>query len=230
MNASGSQQTVSQDAPTGSPHAAGAVVSRKAERSIVRGPDGGELVRRARRGDQGALDQLLRDARPRALAVALKMLRNPDDADDAVQDAFLKVWKNLGRFEGRASFSTWVHRIVMNACLDLRRRQACRPGSAEDATMSDDGAEDVVEPETPERALGRAEVGTLVHDALATLAPVHRQALTLRELEDHSYEEIAQAAGCPIGTVMSRLHHARKKLAEELHACLASDGPVLCAA
>jgi RNA polymerase sigma-70 factor (ECF subfamily) len=229
MNASGSQQTTSEDAPTGSPHVAGAVVSRKAERAIVRGPDGGELVRRARRGDRPALDQLLRDARPRAMAVALKMLRNPDDADDAVQDAFLKVWKNLGRFEGRASFSTWVHRIVMNACLDLRRRQACRPGSAEDAA-GDDAVDEVIAPETPERALGRAEVGTLVQDALATLSPVHRQALTLRELEEHSYEEIAQTAACPIGTVMSRLHHARKKLAEELHACFAGEAPALCAA
>jgi RNA polymerase sigma-70 factor (ECF subfamily) len=230
MNASRHQQSTSEGAPTGSPHAAGAVVSKRTERPIVRGPDGGELVRRARRGDQGALDQLLRDARPRAMSVALKMLRNPDDADDAVQDAFLKVWKNLGRFEGRASFSTWVHRIVMNACLDLRRRQACRPGGADDASGGDERAEDVVSPETPERALGRAEVGALVQDALATLSPVHRQALTLRELEDHSYEEIAEAAACPIGTVMSRLHHARKKLADELHACLLSEAPALCAA
>src|SRR3954453_11839874 len=86
-----------------------------------------ELLAKAKAGDHQAFAALVSDARPRALAVALKVLRNPDDAEDAVQDAFLKVWRYLGRFEGRSSFSPWIHRIVMNASLDLLRRQSCRP-------------------------------------------------------------------------------------------------------
>jgi RNA polymerase sigma-70 factor (ECF subfamily) len=190
-----------------------------------------DLLQRARSGDKGALDRLLSAARPRALAVALKVLRNPDDAEDAVQEALLKIWRYLPRFEGRSSFSTWVHRIVMNACLDLLRRQASRPAQAHDEEPGQrPEPEEATTHETPERAFGRAEVGRIVHGALAALSPAHRHALTLRELEEHSYEEIADAAAIPIGTVMSRLHHARKKLTEALTASVAADAPVLCAA
>jgi RNA polymerase sigma-70 factor (ECF subfamily) len=241
MNAKGTQRLASSAAMTGTPHPAEAVLlegrhtASTGERVLDRGPDGGELVCRARRGDRAALDQLLAAARPRALAVALKMLRNPDDAEDAVQDAFLKIWRSLARFEGRSSFSTWVHRIVMNACLDLRRRQSARPDLTHEAESAGGGDAEVAAlepsaPETPERALGRAQVGQLVHGILDELSPVHRQALVLRELEEHSYEEIATIAACPVGTVMSRLHHARKKLAEELTTRLPQDGPTLCAA
>src|SRR4051812_5945555 len=98
------------------------------EAPAQRSPDAlAALIGRAKRGDQEAFAALVADARPRALAVAVKVLRNPDDAEDAVQDAFIKVWRYLGRFEGRSSFSTWIHRIVMNASLDLLRRQSCRP-------------------------------------------------------------------------------------------------------
>jgi len=176
-----------------------------------------ELLSKAKAGDHQAFAALVAEARPRALAVALKVLRNPDDAEDAVQDAFLKVWRYLGRFEGRASFSTWIHRIVMNASLDLVRRQSCRPEAH--VETEDDNDRRSVEPshdETPETSLAEAQTGAIVRTALASLSPSHRQALTLREFEDQSYEEIATVSKCPIGTVMSRLHHARRKLADQL--------------
>jgi RNA polymerase sigma-70 factor (ECF subfamily) len=188
-----------------------------------------ELIARAQRGDRKAMDALLLDARPRALAVALKVLRNPDDAEDAVQDAFLKAWRNLFRFEGRSSFSTWIHRIVMNASLDLLRRQACRPGVNEDEPATNEETAEPSWEDTPERAVAAAETRQIVHGALEVLSPVHRLAVTLRELEDRSYEEIARASSCPVGTVMSRLHHARRKLADELRARL-PEAPALCAA
>jgi RNA polymerase sigma-70 factor (ECF subfamily) len=182
------------------------------------GSDFEVLLARAQGGDHDAFAALVADARPRALAVAVKVLRNPDDAEDAVQDAFLKVWRYLGRFEGRSSFSTWIHRIVMNASLDLLRRQSCRPEAHVEA---DDSGEhrplELVHEETPEHTLADAQTGALVRTALANLSPAHQQALTLREFEDRSYEEIAEVSRCPIGTVMSRLHHARRKLADELH-------------
>jgi RNA polymerase sigma-70 factor (ECF subfamily) len=187
-------------------------------------------VTRARGGDGAAFEVLLAEVRPRALVVANKVLRNPDDAEDAVQEAFLKAWRNLHRFEGRSSFSTWIHRIVMNTSLDLLRRHACRPGAGTEEDSFDRGLRSSeVEIETPERQMVRTEVKEMVHGALAVLSPSHREALTLRELEEHSYEEIAQIAACPIGTVMSRLHHARKKIADELRAAADTDALALAA-
>jgi RNA polymerase sigma-70 factor (ECF subfamily) len=189
------------------------------------------LLAKAQRGDHQAFAALMAEARPRALAVAFKVLRNPDDAEDAVQDAFLKVWRYLGRFEGRASFSTWIHRIVMNASLDLLRRQSCRPEThAEVEETADRRALEPSHEETPEQSLAEAQTGAIVRTALSKLSPSHREALTLREFEDRSYEEIATASRCPIGTVMSRLHHARRKLAQELRGTLAAPEPALQAA
>jgi RNA polymerase sigma-70 factor (ECF subfamily) len=186
-----------------------------------------ELLRRAQAGDQQAFASLVADARPRALAVALKVLRNPDDAEDAVQDAFLKVWRYLGRFEGRSSFSTWIHRIVMNASLDLLRRHACRPETHTEPEEGNEGRPiEAAHEETPEKTLAEAETGVIVRRAVATLSPPQRLALTLREFEDRSYEEIAVASRCPIGTVMSRLHHARRNLAAELRGMALSGGEV----
>lgn len=180
----------------------------------------------ARKGDRKAFEALLAEARPRALCVAMKVLHNPDDAEDAVQDGFLKAWRNLPRFEGRSAFSTWIHRIVMNSSLDLMRRQACRPGlGSEDAQERAERVErdDDVSIETPEREAIRTELRVVVAEALAELSPAHQQVVSLRELEEYTYDEIALAASCPIGTVMSRLHHARRKLAEELQAVLGPD-------
>ena len=182
--------------------------------------DASVLAEQARAGDAQALRPLLEQIRPRAIAIAMKVLRNRDDAEDAVQDAMLKVWRNLHRFEGRASFTTWIHRIVMNASLDLLRK---RSGRAEGMAADErgDDCQPKLEPahdQTPERELGIAQMQLLVRAAVARLAPVHRQAITLREFEDCAYDEIAEVAACPIGTVMSRLHHARQRVAEDLRA------------
>jgi len=179
-----------------------------------------EMVERAKAGDANALQSLLAAARPRALAAALKVLHNRDDAEDAVQDAFLKVWRCLGAFESRSSFSTWIHRIVTNASLDLLRRNTSRSEVTDRVDNRDgdrDGAAIVIEhasEETPETELVQLEVQRLVRTAVATLPAAHRQAVELREFEDFSYQEMAEVIQCPVGTVMSRLHHARNKLGE----------------
>lgn len=219
----GAQQTESPQSRVAVVHANGAAP----------GGDGDTRLGRAMAGDRKAFEALLIEARPRALAVAIKVLRNPDDAEDAVQDAFLKAWRNLARFEGRASFTTWIHRIVMNTSLDILRRQAARPGSVADESSEGEPHDPVeaINRETPERVVLRIEVRDLVHGALAVLSPAHRQAISLRELEEHSYEEIAEIAACPIGTVMSRLHHARRKLEAELRPMVETigDEPALAA-
>jgi RNA polymerase sigma-70 factor (ECF subfamily) len=182
--------------------------------------DASVLAEDAQAGDAQAIRPLLEQVRPRALAIAMKVLRNRDDAEDAVQDAMLKVWRNLHRFEGRASFTTWIHRIVMNASLDLLRKRSAR-GDGVPADERGDDCQPKLEPshdQSPERELGIAQMQFLVRAAVARLAPVHRQAITLREFEDCAYDEIAEAAACPIGTVMSRLHHARQRVADDLRA------------
>jgi RNA polymerase sigma-70 factor (ECF subfamily) len=183
------------------------------------------LIAAAKAGDAAAFDQLLSSQRPRAMAAALRVLHNPDDAEDAVQEAFLKIWRSLPSFEGRSSFSTWIHRIVVNASLDLMRKCAARAEIVERPELNDEVAATAVEPaheETPESALGDREIEKLVRVAVAALPAAHRQVMVLREFEDYSYQEMAEIIQCPVGTVMSRLHHARGRLADELRAPLAN--------
>ena len=99
---------------------------RKRPADVARCDEASLLAEQAQAGNPQALRPLLEQVRPRALAIAMKVLRNRDDAEDAVQDAMLKVWRNLNRFEGRASFTTWIHRIVMNASLDILRKRSGR--------------------------------------------------------------------------------------------------------
>lgn len=177
-----------------------------------------DLIAAAKAGDEEAFDRLLAGQRRRAFAAALRILSDPDDAEDAVQDAFLKLWGSLPSFEGRSSFSTWVHRIVVNASLDLMRRHAARPEFVE---RSEPAAAARVEPvcdTTPESELADREIERWVRVAAAALPLVQRQVLELREFEDRSYQEMADIIRCPVGTVMSRLHHARGRLAEILRA------------
>lgn len=181
------------------------------------------LIDAAKAGDPGALDRLLATQRPRAMAAALRVLHNPDDAEDAVQEAFLKIWRSLASFEGRSSFSTWVHRIVTNASLDIMRKTAARAETVEHPEQKEQPAVATIEPTydvTPESELGDREIAKLVRGAVTALPAAHRQAVELREFEDRSYQEMAEIIHCPIGTVMSRLHHARARLADELRAPL----------
>jgi RNA polymerase sigma-70 factor (ECF subfamily) len=180
---------------------------------------GCHTLEKAQAGDRQALEELLAAARPRLAAVALKMVRNRDEAEDVVQEALLKVWRYVGRFEGRAAFSTWLHRIVVNTAVDrLRARRHGVPHlrGYDDAGEGEPREPEAVNLETPEDLLARAQLGAAVRGAIAQLSPVHRDVLALRELEGDSYQEIANIARCPVGTVMSRLHHARRRLAETL--------------
>jgi RNA polymerase sigma-70 factor (ECF subfamily) len=196
---------------------------------VIEGPAPSEpmrgLLAAAKAGDRGALERLLASQRSRALAAALRVLHNLDDAEDAVQDGFVKVWRSLDSFEGRSSFSTWVHRIVTNAAVDMMRKSAARAETMERPNDMDDVAVTAIVPAndvTPESELGDREVEKLVRLAVVALPAAHRQAVELREFEDCSYQEMADIIRCPIGTVMSRLHHARSKLADELRVPLAA--------
>jgi len=178
-------------------------------------------IKRAQSGDSAALNEMLSAVRPRVVAVAFRLVKDADDAEDVVQDALTKVWRNLCRYEGRSAFSTWLHRIVVNTALDhLRARRSGVVSSVRIRTGAEEDGEPVgpmsIDTTTPEELLGRAEVGQVVRGAMSTLSPSHREVLALRELDGESYQDIASLARCPVGTVMSRLHHARQRLAEAL--------------
>jgi RNA polymerase sigma-70 factor (ECF subfamily) len=183
-----------------------------------------DAIRRAQAGDRAALEAVLASARPRVVAVALRMVRDADEAEDVVQEALTKVWRNLGRYEARSAFSTWLHRIVVNTALDhlrARRNGVVVSGSprhlSEDDARLESARTERVEATTPEDRLAEAELGRAVRSAMDGLSAAHRQVLAWRELEGESYQDIARLARCPVGTVMSRLHHARQRLAETLH-------------
>lgn len=182
--------------------------------------DDHDLVDAARKGDRDAFRTLFERYHRRAYALALGVVRQPDDALDVVQDAFIKAHRYLDRFEGNSGFYTWLYRIVMNLAIDhLRKHRRARPVEVDDARL-EDATDDALLPRilggNPGRALLDGEIRKRIDDALATLSENHRAVIVMRELEGLSYEEMAQAMRCSKGTIMSRLFHARRNMQKQL--------------
>ncbi len=178
------------------------------------------LIERAQRGDRVAFRALYERYHRRAYAVALGVVRDPADATDVVQDAFVKVYRHLDRFEGQAAFFTWLYRIVMNLSIDrLRRRKVHNVEFDEGLAYADEAPVLSAGSATlgaPVAEALRRELGQAIDAALERLPEHHRAVLILREIEDLDYEAIAQVLEIPKGTVMSRLFHARRKLQQAL--------------
>jgi len=183
------------------------------------------LVQRAQQGDHAAFRALFDKYHRRTYAIALGVLKNPQDARDVVQEAFVKVHRHLGTFQGASSFYTWLYRITMNLSIDqVRRRKTARVVDYDD-TRGRDGEEGTEDPghltpaltgADPGKTLGRKELTKKIQDALLTLPEYHRQVILLREVEGLSYEEISKVMKVPKGTIMSRLFHARRKMQSAL--------------
>ena len=179
-----------------------------------------DLVQRVQAGDSTAFRALFDKYHRRAFAVAVGVVKNEDDALDVVQEAFVKVHKNIHKFEGSSSFYTWLYRIVMNASIDHVRRTSRRKNQDfdertlhEESDVAGDGAlVPTLTDANPGKAILRRELGNAIQAALQELPEHHRAAIVLREIEGMSYEEMAEALEVPKGTVMSRLFHARKKM------------------
>jgi RNA polymerase sigma-70 factor (ECF subfamily) len=179
-----------------------------------------DLVQRVQAGDSAAFRALYDKYHRRAFAVAMGVVKNEDDALDAVQNAFVKVHKNIHKFQGSSSFYTWLYRIVMNVSIDhIRRTSRCKTldfderALHEDSEIAGDGALlPRVTDANPGKAALRRELGSAIQAALAELPEHHRAVIVLREIEGMSYEEMAEALEVPKGTIMSRLFHARKKM------------------
>jgi RNA polymerase sigma-70 factor (ECF subfamily) len=166
----------------------------------------GAAVERARSGEVAAFEWLVQRHQQRALMVALGLLRDREDARDACQEAFLRAWRALPRFDGQAQFATWLHRIVVNVCIDRLRRHT--PAQV----ALDDVASTLCASDDPAHRAEGLELGTRISCALNQLSATHRTVLVLREIEGLSYQEIADSMRCSLGTVMSRLFHARKRM------------------
>jgi RNA polymerase sigma-70 factor (ECF subfamily) len=178
------------------------------------------LVQASRQGDRNAFRELVERHFRRIVALAAGMLRNREDALDVAQETFLKAYRSLGTFKGDATFYTWLYRIAVNLCVDHQRRETRSPLRSE--TGGEGGAEVAIDAPPAARAndpfeqASRREMGERVFAALDELTPEHRAAILLREVEGLSYEEISQVMQCAKGTVMSRLHYARRRLQDRL--------------
>lgn len=166
-----------------------------------------ELVSAAMAGDPAAFARMVQRHRPFAVSVAFRILRDRRDAEDVAQDAFVRVHDHRADFHGTANFRTWLYRIVHNLAVDLIRRRSSGHGVEVHAD-----AEDVPDALDPAMALDRTRLIETMQACLDALPPHHRTAILLREVEGMSYAEIARAMGCPKGTVMSRLFHARRRM------------------
>jgi RNA polymerase sigma-70 factor, ECF subfamily len=179
-----------------------------------------ELVARARQGDMAAYEVLVTRYRGRIYGMIYHMTGSDADARDLSQEVFIKAWRALPQFEDRAKFTTWLHRITQNAVIDWVRKRRIRPGTEfNDEVAAAPEAAAVTVPRgnaRPDHALEHRELGERIREALAQLSPEHRAVVLLKEIEGLSYQEIADTVGCAIGTVMSRLFNARKRLQELL--------------
>ncbi|MFZ5494835.1 MAG: RNA polymerase sigma factor [Verrucomicrobiota bacterium] len=179
-----------------------------------------DLLRRAQAGDKAAFGVIMRAHHERTFRLAYAIVHHEADARDICQEVWLTVWKQLGTFRGDSRFTTWLHPIVTRKSLDhLRKRRRWFDRFLPFHTGGDNPVASAPEPVTTDDARSQSEGNETVERvraALATLPPKHRAVLALRELEGLSYEEIAAATGVPAGTVMSRLFHARKLLAQKL--------------
>src|SRR5436309_4840294 len=174
------------------------------------------LVKAAQRGDMLAFEELVARHRDKIYARAVSMMRNEEEAIDLSQEAWVKAWQRLKQFQGEASFGTWMTRIVINLCLDqLRKQKRQRTESIEEMNEESGGVERQmpVVAANPTAGLERNELRQRIDRALAQLSYEHRTALVLHEFEEMEYKEIAKTMGCSIGTVMSRLFYARRKMA-----------------
>jgi RNA polymerase sigma-70 factor (ECF subfamily) len=174
------------------------------------------LVRAAQRGDMGAFEELVVRHRDKIYARAYSMVRNEEEAVDLSQEAWVKGWQRLPQFLGESSFGTWITRIVINLCLDhLRKQKRQRLESIEAMSEESGGVERQMPVITvnPTAGLERAELRKRIDHALGLLSYEHRTVLVLHEFEEMEYKEIAKTMNCSIGTVMSRLFYARRKMA-----------------
>jgi len=177
------------------------------------------LVEQVQRGDKQAFDVLVLKYQNKIIQLVNRYVRDSDEARDVAQEAFIKAYRAIGRFRGESAFYTWLYRIAINTAKNYLVASGRRPPrsdiDAQDAEQYE-GASGLKEYATPERLLQKDEIQSAIAEAIDDLPDDLRTAITLRELEGLSYEEIAQTMECPIGTVRSRIFRARDAIDKRL--------------
>lgn len=184
-----------------------------------------QLVERVRQGDKRAFDLLVEKYWRRLIRLLSRMVRDPDDVEDIAQETFIKAYRALPQFRGDAAFYTWLYRIGVNTAKNhlVAKGKAMPTLSQQALPDEDDGVEErlaVQDVSTPESELLSKQVALAVNEAVENLPEELRTAITLREIEGLSYEEIANLMACPIGTVRSRIFRAREAIAAKLRPIL----------
>jgi len=176
----------------------------------------GDLVKRARRGDLNAYDELVQRYQQRIYATIYHMTANHEDANDLAQDSFIKAFQALKSFRGGSSFYTWIYRIAVNKTINfLKQRKHKHHFSLNDLDFNTENNPDLValiSDKTPHREVGLAELQEKLNEALMKLSEPHRMVVVLHDVQGQSHDEIAEIMDCNIGTVRSRLFYARQQL------------------
>lgn len=177
-----------------------------------------KLIKECRKGNRSAFNQLVLQYQEQVINFAYGMLSNKEDAYDAAQEVFIKVYKNINLFEEKSSFSTWLFKISSNVCKDfLRKRQVRSNIISIDSNDYDEEGMDIEDIKySPERQLERSERQQSVHNALKLIKDEYREIIVYCDIQQKSYEETAEILNCPIGTVKSRLSRARMALKKVL--------------
>lgn len=185
------------------------------------------LVERVQRGDKKAFELLVSKYQRKLLRLVMRLVHDHAEAEDVVQEAFIKAYRALANFRGDSAFYTWLYRIGINTAKNHLVTQGRRAPTSTDAdidaaeTFADaDGLRDI---NTPESQLATKQIASTVNSAMSSLPEELRNAISLREIEGLSYEEIAELMLCPIGTVRSRIFRAREAIAEKLRPLIGTD-------
>jgi RNA polymerase sigma-70 factor (ECF subfamily) len=173
-----------------------------------------ELVARCQRGDEPAFDALVVRHQQRALNVAFQLLRNREDAAEVAQDAFVRIYRSLGEFRGDCEFTTWLHHVVVNLARNKYRWWKRR--GREQMLPIDDAPQLAGLTDSPDAEAAQAEFVRRLMENMAALPVEFREVLVLRNVENMSYQQIAIALECPVGTIKSRIARAREALRESL--------------
>lgn len=181
------------------------------------------LVERVQNGDKRAFDLLVRKYQHKLIGLISRYVKSYAECEDIAQESFIRAWRAIGSFRGDSAFYTWLYKIAVNTAKNhlvaMGRRPPADDVDAEDAVFMA-GAERMQDNATPERELMRQEIEQSVFSTVQALPEELRTAITLREVDGLSYDEIAEAMGCPIGTVRSRIFRAREAIDEKLRPLL----------
>lgn len=182
-----------------------------------------EIVKRVQRGDKHAFDLLVIKYQHKLAKLVTPYVRDSDDVLDVVQESFIKAYKAMSRFRGDSAFYTWLYRIAINTAKNYLTAQSRRPPRSDvDASEAEyyDGGTALHDNSTPEANLVKQEMKEVIDQAITDLPEELKVAITLREFEAMSYDEIAEVMDCPVGTVRSRIFRAREAIDKELKALI----------